>query len=94
MPIDVEQLGIDLLTLSGHKLHGPKGVGALYVRKGIELDPLVHGGKQEHGLRAGTENVSGIAGLGKAAELAIQRLPEMASTIWAREGSGFEVTRA
>ena len=77
MPIDVEQLGIDLLTLSGHKLHGPKGVGALYVRKGIELDPLVHGGKQEHGLRAGTENVSGIAGLGKAAELAIQRLPEM-----------------
>ncbi len=77
IPIDVEQLGVDMLTLSGHKLHGPKGVGALYVRKGIEPDPLVHGGKQEHGLRAGTENVVGIAGLGKAAEIAIQRLPEM-----------------
>lgn len=77
IPVDVEELGVDLLTLSGHKLHGPKGVGALYVRKGIDLDPLVHGGKQEWGLRAGTENVPGIAGLGAAAELAVQRLPEM-----------------
>lgn len=77
IPTDVEQMGVDLLTLSGHKLHGPKGVGALYVRKGIDVDPLAHGGKQEHGLRAGTENVSGIAGLGKAAEIAVQRLPEM-----------------
>jgi cysteine desulfurase NifS len=76
-PIDVEQLDIDLLTLSAHKLHGPKGIGALFVRKGVRLDPLVHGGKQEQGLRAGTENVSGIGGLGKAAELAIQRLPVM-----------------
>ena len=74
---DVQQWNVDLLTLSGHKFHGPKGVGAFYIRQGIELDPLVHGGKQEHGLRAGTENVPGIAGLGMAAQLAIQRLPEM-----------------
>ncbi len=77
IPIDVRQLDVDLLTLSGHKIHGPKGIGALYIRKGVTLDPLVHGGKQEHGLRAGTENAPGIAGLGKAAELAIQRLPDM-----------------
>ncbi len=74
---DVQQWDVDLLTLSSHKFHGPKGVGAFYVRQGIELDPLVHGGKQEHGFRAGTENVPGIAGLGMAAQLAIQRLPEM-----------------
>lgn len=77
IPIDVQEWQVDLLTLSGHKIHGPKGVGALYIRQGIKLDPLVHGGKQEYGLRAGTENVAGIAGLGKAAELAIQRLPDM-----------------
>lgn len=68
--VDVEALGVDLLSLSGHKFHGPKGVGALFVRDGIELEPLVHGGQQEHGLRAGTENVAGIVGIGKAAELA------------------------
>ncbi|GBD97400.1 MAG TPA: aminotransferase class V-fold PLP-dependent enzyme [Nitrospirae bacterium] len=77
IPLDVGELGVDLLTLSGHKLYGPKGVGALYVRKGVRLEPLIHGGKQEGSLRAGTENSIGIAGLGKAAELAIQRLPEM-----------------
>ena len=77
IPIDVQQWGADLLTLSGHKIYGPKGVWALYVRQGVALDPLVHGGKQEHGLRAGTENVAAIAGLGTAAQLAIQRLPEM-----------------
>jgi cysteine desulfurase NifS len=77
IPIDVREWGVDLLTLSGHKIYGPKGVGALYIGHGVTLDPLVHGGKQEHGLRAGTENVPGIAGLGKAAELASQRLPEM-----------------
>jgi cysteine desulfurase NifS len=71
IPVDVEALGVDLLTLAAHKLRGPKGVGALYVRQGITLEPLVHGGKQEGGLRAGTENVAGIVGLGKAAELAL-----------------------
>jgi cysteine desulfurase NifS len=73
--IDVEDLGVDLLTLSGHKFHGPKGIGVLYVKRGIELEPLVHGGKQEKGLRAGTENVPAMVGMGKAAELAIQSLP-------------------
>jgi len=77
IPLDVETLGVDFLTLSGHKFHGPKGVGALYVRKGIELEPLLHGGEQEGGLRAGTENTVGIAGVGKAAELAEERLPDM-----------------
>jgi cysteine desulfurase NifS len=70
IPLDVRELDVDLLTLSAHKFHGPKGVGALYVRKGVRLEPLVHGGKQEGGLRAGTENVAAIVGLGKAAELA------------------------
>jgi cysteine sulfinate desulfinase/cysteine desulfurase-like protein len=70
--IDVEQLGVDLLTLSGHKFHGPKGVGALYIKKGIKLESLIHGGKQEKGWRAGTENIPGIVGMGKAADLAMQ----------------------
>lgn len=77
IPIDIEKLGVDLLTMSGHKFYGPKGVGALYVRKEIVLDPLVSGGHQEKGLRAGTENVPGIVGLGKAAELAIDHLSQM-----------------
>ena len=68
--VDVENLDVDLLSLSAHKLHGPKGIGALYVKKGIEPEPLIHGGGQESGLRAGTENVPAIVGLGKAAELA------------------------
>jgi cysteine desulfurase NifS len=67
--VDVQDLNVDMLSLSGHKFHAPKGVGALYVRKGIELEPLIHGGKQEMGIRAGTENVPAIVGLGKAAEL-------------------------
>ena len=67
--VDIQELGVDMLSLSGHKFHAPKGVGALYVRKGIELEPLIHGGKQESGRRAGTENVPAIVGLGKAAEL-------------------------
>ena len=67
--VDVNELGVDLLTISGHKLQGPKGVGALYIRAGVEIHPLVHGGHQEKGLRGGTENVIGIAGLGKACEI-------------------------
>ncbi|MCP4663976.1 MAG: cysteine desulfurase, partial [bacterium] len=74
VPLDVEELGVDLLAISAHKVHGPKGVGALYVRKGVELEPLVHGGGQEHRLRSGTENVPGIVGFGKACELAQRRL--------------------
>ena len=76
IPIDVKNTEIDLLSLSGHKLHGPKGVGALYVRRGVRLRPLVRGGHQERGRRAGTENVPAIVGLGRAAELSIQHLEE------------------
>jgi cysteine desulfurase NifS len=76
IPVDVEALGVDLLTLSAHKFHGPKGMGALFVRQGVSLDPLVSGGHQEQGLRAGTENVLGIAGFGTAAELALKHLPD------------------
>jgi cysteine desulfurase NifS len=74
IPVDVNELGVDLLSISGHKFHAPKGIGALYVREGVELEPLIHGGKQETGLRAGTENVAGIVGLGRAAELALHGL--------------------
>ncbi len=76
VPIDVVDMNIDMLTLSAHKLYGPKGVGALYVRKGIKLPPLIHGGAQERNKRAGTENVAGIVGLGKAIELIVQEMPE------------------
>jgi cysteine desulfurase len=68
--VDVDALGVDLLTLSAHKIHGPKGAGALYVRRGARLAPLCHGGEHERGLRAGTENVAAIVGLGAAAGLA------------------------
>jgi len=70
MPLDVRADGIDLLSMSAHKLHGPKGVGALFVRKGVSLAPVVHGGGQERGLRSATENVAGIVGFGRAAALA------------------------
>jgi cysteine desulfurase len=71
IPVDVNKIGCDLLTISGHKLHGPQGVGALYVRKGTTLEPMLYGGSHERSRRAGTENVPGIVGLGKAAELAV-----------------------
>ena len=76
IPIDVDTLGLDLASLSAHKFYGPKGVGALYVREGIELEPLIHGGGQEWGLRSGTENVPGIVGMGKAAELAMSDMAD------------------
>ena len=76
VPINVQDMHIDLLSLSGHKLHGPKGVGALYIRKGVKIDNLLHGGAQERGYRAGTENVPGIVGLGKAVEVAHANLAE------------------
>lgn len=74
--IDVNAMNIDLLALSAHKLHGPKGVGALYIRKGVKLEPFIHGGKQEAGKRAGTENVAGIAALGHAVELLQNEMQE------------------
>ena len=74
IPVDVKKLNIDLLSLSSHKLYGPKGVGALYKKQGIRLEPLMHGGGHEKGYRSGTENVSGIVGLGKATEIAQKEL--------------------
>lgn len=74
IPIDVKELGIDMLSLSSHKLYGPKGVGGLYVKSGIEFESLINGGHQEKGKRAGTENVAGIVGLGTACKLAKEGL--------------------
>lgn len=76
IPLNMKESTIDLLTLSGHKLHAPKGIGALYVRRGFHFRPLLIGGHQERGRRAGTENVPGIIGLGKAAELELLHMPE------------------
>ncbi|MDP2841816.1 MAG: cysteine desulfurase NifS [Candidatus Methanoperedens sp.] len=78
LPLNVDALGVSLLSLSGHKMYGPKGVGALYIRKGTGLEPLFHGGGHERDIRSGTENVPGIVGFGKAAQLAKERLPEAA----------------
>ncbi|MDO5576488.1 MAG: cysteine desulfurase NifS [Fibrobacter sp.] len=74
--IDVKQVPVDMLALSGHKLHAPKGVGAIYIRKGVKVDSVIHGGHQERGLRAGTESVPLIVGLGKACELAAAHIDE------------------
>lgn len=79
IPLNVQTQPIDLLSLSAHKLHGPKGVGALVVRSGVPLKPLVHGGGQERGLRSATENVAGLVGLGKAAEMARAEMSDEAS---------------
>ena len=74
IPVDVKKMNIDMLSGSGHKIYGPKGVGFLYVRKGIGLAPLIHGGSQENSRRAGTENAAGIVGLGKACEIAKENM--------------------
>lgn len=74
--IDVKDMNIDLLSMSAHKFYGPKGVGALYIRNGVKIQNLIHGGGQERGKRASTENIAGIVGLGKAIELAIENMPE------------------
>ena len=72
IPLDVNALNVDLLTISAHKLYGPKGVGVLYVRKGTKMKPMIHGGGQERNRRAGTENVTGLVGMGKACEIAMR----------------------
>lgn len=81
LPIDLQSLPVDMLTLSGHKLHGPKGVGALFVRKGTPFRPFLLGGHQERGRRAGTENTAALVGLGKASELALAHLDEEATRV-------------
>ena len=77
MPVDVAKVGLDAMSFASHKFHGPKGVGALYLRRGVRFRPLLIGGPQERGRRGGTENVPGIIGMGKAAELALGALPQM-----------------
>ncbi len=81
IPIDVTELGVDLLTMVGHKMYAPKGIGALYVRAGTTMQPTTYGGGQEHGLHAGTENVALIAALGAASRIAADSLPESASQL-------------
>ena len=85
LPIDVQELGVDMMSFSAHKFYGPKGVGALYIKEGIAMKPLIAGGSQEKSLRAGTENVGGIAGLGRAAELVTKSLSDVGRTLTALE---------
>jgi len=92
--VSVDQLGVDLLTISAHKFHGPKGVGALWIRPGLEVEPLMRGGSQEGHRRGGTENVAGIVGLGAAAELARVSQPEMDARVReCRDGFESEIMR-
>ncbi len=81
IPIDVTELGVDLLTVVGHKMYAPKGIGALYVRSGTQLQPTIHGGGQEHGRHAGTENVAMIVALGASSRIAADSLPQSASQL-------------
>ena len=74
IPVDVKEFGIDLITLSAHKMYGPKGVGALCISNGLKIEPILHGGGQEGEIRSGTQNVAGIVGMGKAAEVALQKM--------------------
>jgi cysteine desulfurase len=74
IPVDVKELNVDMLSLSAHKLYGPKGIGALYIRNGVRIEPIIHGGGHEMGIRPGTENVPGIVGLGKACSIAKENL--------------------
>ena len=85
LPIDVQELGVDMMSFSAHKFYGPKGVGTLYIKEGIAMKPLIAGGSQEKSLRAGTENVGGIAGLGRAAELVTKSLSDVGRTLTALE---------
>jgi cysteine desulfurase len=86
IPVNVRDLDVDLLSISGHKIHGPKGVGALYIRKGTKFAPFMTGGSHERKRRAGTENVPAIAGFGAAARLAMERLPEMQAKVGGLRG--------
>lgn len=81
IPVNVQQLGVDLLSLSGHKIYGPKGIGALYIRRGVKVAPLIYGGHHERNRRAGTENVPGIVGFGKACEMAREELDQNAARV-------------
>jgi len=81
IPIDVKDLGIDLITLSAHKMYGPKGVGALCINNGLTIEPILHGGGQESEIRSGTQNVAGIVGMGKAAEIASEKIDVHSSQV-------------
>lgn len=93
VPIDVQALPVDLVSVSSHKIYGPKGVGALYVREGVELEPRARGGGQEKGMRTGTENMPGIAGFGKAAEMCAEHLDEDREEIGALRDRLFELVK-